>query len=176
MLDGSSILLLPTGAGYSTVSEATKNIFVDYNFAVIVDKEIVCRWLFNAKTIQLTRTSTDSENPLSDTRTIYACNPNNGSLATSHPFPHNKINETTGAIESSSLHAESLHENWRYDDGTSPPFFMYVFVFNGQWYWSPGVMDSGQSVSALGWSYFERTAPLGDGDYTESATIIETFY
>lgn len=174
--DSSMILLLPVGTEYSTVDEATKDAFVSFQFAVVADKQLLCHWLYNAKTITV-RTEIGGGTPSDVTETLRAGDLPSGLLATDHPFPANYI--TSGVFGNPTIGAESNNLRWVPDPGEYAINFFYVFVFEGIWYWTPGIVLADQAVSILDYTSFIITGHADALDFdpiTITYTITDTFY
>jgi hypothetical protein len=168
--ESSMILLLPVGDEYSTVSEATKIDWVTNNFSVAADKELICKWLFNAKTLDINVVVSSSGVVVSnDTYTHQAGNDLEGITATDHPLPFNDLFE--GQILNDFISNQSNLNRW-ITPSLSPGNYFYVFVYEGVWYWSPGVLFSGQTVSTLGSTSFT----VSWTDVVITFTITATFY
>jgi hypothetical protein len=166
-------LLLPVGDEYSTVSESHRNLWVASNYAVIADKERICKWLFNAKRISIRQVSTDPSD-LFDTTTYHDAGWTVGMTpitATTDPLPANELD----GIEMRCPPINGNPNQFRWVPSVSEHTF-YVFVYEGEWYWTPGSYITGQTVSTLGDSSYSYSGTFGSGTLTITVTIVDLFY
>jgi hypothetical protein len=173
----SRTLLLPKGPEWSTVSKDWRDYWVANIHAKTADMKMICNWLFNSKTITVRYQEVVIGDPSGGydlTETHHAGNANYGIQATTHPLPAN-ILPSDGQISIPPIYGDSSSHRW-IGDASSNTFSFYVFVYLGEWYWTPGIISALQVVGPLSNNSFVITQEDSVSRFTATFTITEFFY
>jgi hypothetical protein len=179
--------LLPSGSAYSTVSDITHAQNLALYAPEAASKELICHWLFNAKTITEQFFDTRSGRPvppLDALETFHAFAYDK--YAGSTPLPTGYYDPINDRYYNPTISFETNHTRWRETGlGNFSNNFFYVYVHEGVWYWTPafvfGLATDGQVVTALNDTTYtvSRTYFPGDpSEYTQTkvVNITDTFY
>lgn len=172
----SMVLLVPVGEEWSTVDTWQKDDMLTRFYGAKAGKELICRWLYNAKTVEAVHRRSDD---IVDTRLLHAGrNLQMGQEIVwpgEHPLPWMEFSGTS--VRAVGLSMDYVNDRWLDEDGNPGDTFFLAMVWLGEWYWSPAVLfEEEGSASALGQDTFSVSGRVGGVAESFTYTIKDSFY